>query len=117
MGKLTGSLGHFEQLVLTSLMALRHEAYGLQIYSKMCELAGDQVNLGSMYVTLDRLRRKGYVTSKAEKGTPERGGKPKRFYRLEPAGLEALRHSLETAARLSETFYQSWRKKWGLRAK
>jgi len=43
-----------------------------------------------MYVTLDRLRRKGYVRSKDEKGTPERGGKPKPFYHLEPAGLEAI---------------------------
>ena len=87
------------------------ESYGLKIYGKMCELAGDQVNLGAMFVTLDRLRRKGYVTSKADKRTPEHGGKPKRFYHLEPAGLEALRHSVEVEARICETFNQSWGKK------
>ncbi len=116
MAKLTDSLGQFEQLVLTAVMALRDGAYGMPIYSKVCELADRQVNLGSVYVTLDRLQNKGYVASTVAEGTPERGGKPKRFYRLEAAGLRALEESVATAARVSESFYASskvgkWRPK------
>ena len=87
-------------------MALCDQAYGVPIHSKVCELADRQVNLGSVYVTLDRLQSKGYVASRVAEGLPRRG-KPKRVYRLEPAGLRALEESVETAARVSESFYES----------
>ena len=106
--KLTPSLGQFEQLIMTAVLTLRDQAYGSQIFSKVCELADKQMNLGSMYVTLDRLEKKGYVKSKVEKGSSERGYKPRKFYRLEPAGEQALQESVETAARISEAFDQSW---------
>ncbi len=109
--KLTESLGQFEQLILTAVMALKDDAYGMQIYSKVCEMADREMNLGSVYVTLDRLQKKGYVTSKVAGGGPERGGKPRRFYSLRPAGMQALRESVETATRISETFWRFG--KWG----
>ena len=71
------SLGQFEQLILTAVAALQEEAYGLEVYSKVCELAGREMNLGSMYVTLERLKKKGYVSSKVAEGGTERGGRPR----------------------------------------
>ena len=106
--KLTPSLGQFEQLILMAVRAQGDQAYGSQVFSKVCELADKQMNLGSMYVTLDRLETKGYLKSKIEKGTSERGFKPRKFYRLEPAGEQALQESVETAARISQAFDQSW---------
>ena len=103
--KLTESLGQFEQMVLTAVMTLKDDAYGMQIYSKVCELADREMNLGSVYVTLDRLQKKGYVSSKVAQGGPERGGKPRRFYSLTPPGLQALRESVETATRISDSFW------------
>ncbi len=105
------ALGQFEQLVLNALVALRGDGYGLQVYRKMNELSGKEVNLGSMYVTLDRLERKGYVTSKEEKGTPGRGGKKRKNYHLEPAGLLALQEAMEMASRLSQ-FFNKAKKIW-----
>jgi PadR family transcriptional regulator PadR len=101
--KLTVSLGQFEQLILTAVMVLQDDAYGMQIHSKVCELADREMSLGSVYVTLDRLQKKGYVSSKVADGGPERGGKPRRFYSLRPAGEQALRESVETATRISES--------------
>ena len=50
------SLGQFEQLVLTAILTLYDEAYGVTIHSKVQELAGSKpVSLGAIYVTLDRL--------------------------------------------------------------
>lgn len=116
MTRLTNSLGQFEQMILTAVMKLSDGAYGMQIYSKVCELADRQVNLGSVYVGLDRLKKKGYVTSTVEKRKPERGSKPRRFYRVEGAGFQALSESVETAARVSEWFAEAkkagtWKKK------
>src|SRR6516162_8793933 len=103
--KLTASLGQFEQLVLTAVMTLQDDAYGLQIYSKVCELAGRQMSLGSTYVTLDRLQKKGYISSKVADGGPERGGLPQKFYTVQPKGEKALLASVETATRISESFW------------
>jgi PadR family transcriptional regulator PadR len=85
------SLGQFEQLVLTAILTLRDEAYGVTIHSKVQELARPKaVSLGAVYVTLDRLEDKGMVASWLSDPTPERGGRAKRCYRLEALGERAL---------------------------
>jgi len=86
-------------------MTLQDDAYGLQIYSKVCELAGRQMSLGSTYVTLDRLQKKGFLSSKVADGGPDRGGMPRKFYTMRPKGEQALRESVETATRISESFW------------
>ena len=103
--KLTASLGQFEQLVLSAVMALQEDAYGMQIYSKVCELAGREMSLGSTYVTLDRLQKKGYISSKVADGGPDRGGLPRKFYTMRPKGEQALLAAVETATRISESFW------------
>ena len=50
----------FEQSILAAVAALGEDAYGLAIYNKLFEFEDDP-NQGSMYVTLDRLERKGYL--------------------------------------------------------
>jgi PadR family transcriptional regulator PadR len=46
-----------------------------------------------VYAALDRLQRAGLVSSRVGAPTPERGGRAKRFYQLEPAGAYALHRS------------------------
>lgn len=95
------SAGQFEQLVLTAILALRDDAYGVSIHAKVADLAKPRsVSLGAVYVTLDRLEDKGYVASWLADPTPERGGRSKRFYRLEALGERALRESLNLAHRV-----------------
>src|ERR1700721_4869432 len=81
------SVGQFEQLVMTAILALRDDAYGVSIHSKVEDLAKPKaVSLGAVYVTLDRLEDKGYLASWLSDPTPERGGRAKRFYRLRALG-------------------------------
>ncbi len=69
------SLGQLEQLILTAVLTLREEAYGVTIQSKVQALAHPRaVSLGAVYVTLDRLEDKGLLTSWLSDPTPERGG-------------------------------------------
>src|SRR4051794_23092056 len=85
------SLGQFEQLVLTAVLTLRDDAYGITIHAKVAQLARPKdVSLGAIYVTLDRLEDKGFVSSWLSDPTPERGGRAKRCYRLETLGERAL---------------------------
>lgn len=107
------SLGQFEQLVLTAVLTLRDDAYGVTIHARVAELAHPkQVSLGAVYVTLDRLEDKGLVTSWLSDPTPERGGRAKRCYRLEALGERALEESAATAKRIWDGVVDVWGKDW-----
>src|SRR6202522_2819456 len=105
------SLGQFEQLVLTAILARREDAYGVTIHSKVQELAAPKaISLGAVYVTLDRLEDKGLVSSRLTDPTPERGGRAKRCYQLEALGERALEESAVTAKRMWDGIVEVWGK-------
>ena len=110
------SLGQFEQLVLTAILMLRDDAYGVTIHSKVEELVRPKaIALGAVYVTLDRLEDKGLVASWLSEPTAERGGRAKRCYRIEALGERALQESAVTAKRIWDSIAQVWGKDWGKR--
>jgi len=84
-------LGELELMILLALVRLGDDAYGVPISKELLELAGREVALGSVYAGLDRLERKRFLTSKMGDPTPERGGRAKRFFRVTPAGIRALK--------------------------
>src|SRR6476659_3967458 len=88
-------LGDMEHLVLLAILRLGQEAYGIPILDEVCARSGRDVSRATVYVALKRLEQKGLVASKLGESTPERGGRAKRFYRLKPNGLKALRESRE----------------------
>jgi len=107
------SLGQFEQLVLTAILALHEDAYGVTIHAKVEELAQPKaVSLGAVYVTLDRLEDKGLLSSWLSDPTPERGGRAKRCYRLEAQGERVLRDAALAAKRMWESSVEAWGKEW-----
>ena len=55
---------------------------------------------GAVYTTLDRLEGKGLLSCRLEDGTPERGGRARRFYRLTAAGASALNVARSTIDRM-----------------
>jgi DNA-binding PadR family transcriptional regulator len=107
------ALGQFEQLVMTAILTLRDDAYGVTIHAKVEELARPKpVSLGAVYVTLDRLEDKGLVASWLSDPTPERGGRRRRYYKLEALGERALQESALTAKRIWEGIAAIWGKEW-----
>ena len=89
-------LGEFEQMVLLSIMRLGEEAYGLAIKDELESTAGRSPSSGSLYTTLDRMERKGLLESYAGDSSSERGGRPRRYVKLTPAGQEMLARSRST---------------------
>lgn len=85
------NLGEFEQMALLAVMRLGEEAYGASIQEELDRTGERSAAISSIYITLTRLESKGLVRSEMGEPTGERGGKPRRYFRLEPAGLEALR--------------------------
>jgi len=88
-------LGEFEQIVLLAILRLADEAYGVPIRREIEKRTGRSLTVGALYRTLDRLEAKGYVVSWFSDPVPERGGRSKRYFRLEPLGVRALRETQE----------------------
>jgi PadR family transcriptional regulator PadR len=94
------TLGFFEQAVLLAIVRLGDRAYGRAILAEVQERLNRDVSAGAIYATLDRLEAKGLTSSRLGTGTPERGGRARRFYTTEPAGIRALAQSRAVAADL-----------------
>lgn len=90
------SLGEFEQLVLLACLQLGDEAYTVSVVDEIQERSGREVSHSAVYVALRRLEDKGLLSSELGDSTPERGGRPKRFFRAEPEALPALRDARDT---------------------
>jgi len=95
-----GYLGEFEQMVLLAVARLEGDAYGMSIVQELSETTGTEPAVASVYAALDRLERGGLVASSVGSPTPERGGRAKRFFRLVPAGADALVRSRAALAAL-----------------
>jgi DNA-binding PadR family transcriptional regulator len=103
------ALGRFEQLLLTAILTLDDEAYGVPIHTRVADLAAPRaISLGAVYVTLDRLEDKGLVRSWMSPPTSDRGGRAKRCFRLTAAGERALRESAASIHRLHEALKAAW---------
>lgn len=104
-------LGPFEQLVLAAILRCGQKAYGVSIHESVETLSASRpVAIGAVYATLERMEDKGLIRSWLSDPTPERGGRSRRYYRLEQDGEQALRESLAAARRLSEAVEQIWGK-------
>jgi DNA-binding PadR family transcriptional regulator len=95
-------LGEVEQLVLLAVLRLGDEdAYAVPIRALIQREAGVELSRGTIYVTLERLERKGYVASWFSEPQAVRGGKARRHYRLKPPGLTAVRAAKRAVDRLA----------------
>jgi PadR family transcriptional regulator PadR len=94
-------LGEVEQLVLLAALRLGDDAYAVAVRDEIETRASIALSRVTVYITLDRLERKGYLQSWFADPTPERGGKAKRCFRLEPEGIRALRSSMHALDRLA----------------
>ena len=86
-----GVLGGFEHQVLLAVARLGHESYSAPIVLELEERTGQSVSSVKVYVTLRRLEARGLVASHFEPPPPPEGGRERRVFALEPAGLAALR--------------------------
>jgi DNA-binding PadR family transcriptional regulator len=93
-------LGEFEAVVLMAALHLGPRAYGSAILDEIERRTRRPVSRGAVYVTLDRLERKGLLRSTLQDGPPERGGRPHRLVRVTSRGRRALRDALQVVARM-----------------
>lgn len=95
-------LGEFEEIVLLAVMRLGSNAYGVTIRQTVEEVARRSTSIGAIYTTLERLEEKGFVSSRQGEATPERGGRAKRYFKIEASGVQALNKAEAIRSRLRE---------------
>ena len=87
-------LGEFELLVLLATMSLGDGAYPLAITRNIETRTGRKVSRAAVLITLGRMEDKDLVRSSYGQPTPERGGRPKRFFEVKSRGLHAVQEML-----------------------
>jgi PadR family transcriptional regulator PadR len=88
--------------VLLAILRLGDNAYGVTISAEITACTSREPAPGALYTTLDRLEDKGLVTSRLGDPTPQRGGRAKRYFALNPKGLDAITRAQQSYRRLLE---------------
>jgi PadR family transcriptional regulator len=83
-------LGNLELMVLLALLRVRKAAYGVPISREIAQQTGRDVAIGSVYAALERLERKGFVSSALGDPSPERGGRAKRYFQITGTGIREV---------------------------
>lgn len=94
------TLGEFELLVLLAVLRLNDEACAVPVREEIETRTGRAVARGAVYMTLDRLVRKGHLRESAAPGGAERGGRPRRLFHVTAQGREATKHALDGLRRM-----------------
>jgi PadR family transcriptional regulator, regulatory protein PadR len=103
-GILSFMLGELEVLILFAVVQCEEDAYGVGIHSVILERTLRDVPMGSIYVSLDRLERKGLLTSDWSMPQAMPGGRRRRVYKISDAGRKALQAHRESFLAMSRGF-------------
>jgi DNA-binding PadR family transcriptional regulator len=88
------SLAEFELLVMLATLRLGPaEAYTVSIAADIGERTDRSVRRANVFTTLQRLERKGLVSTRLSEPRDERGSRPRRLVTVEPEGLAAIRET------------------------
>ncbi len=96
-------LGEFEEIVLLTVGVLYDAAYGVAIKEEIQEKLNRKVSVGAMQSALRRMEEKGFLTSREGESNENRGGKPKRYFRITAFGKQALEYNKQVRNQLWDT--------------
>lgn len=86
-------LGELEEIALLTIAILYMEAYGVSIKEEIESRLKRVVSMGALHAALIRMEDKGYVKSFDGEVTPERVGRPRRYYQITALGKKAIEHA------------------------
>lgn len=93
-------VAEFELLVLLAALQCGESAYSVAVHAELERRSGRPASMGAVYVTLERLETKGFLTSRLGEPTAARGGRAKRFYTVTRAGRAAVKDECRLIRRM-----------------
>jgi len=94
------SLGDLEQQVLLAVLRLEGNAYSASIVEELEERTGREVAPAAVYIALRRLEENGVASSQMRSPPDAEGGRPRRYFAVEPQGRALLRQARRRLERL-----------------
>jgi DNA-binding PadR family transcriptional regulator len=91
------TLQHFELHVLLAMLRHRDETYSVPLVLALEKATGRTVAQAAVFIALQRLERKGLVTSRLDE---REGGRTRRYFKLTKQGLAAVKEHRTEHARL-----------------
>lgn len=82
-----------EELFLLAIFRIGQDAYLVNIRAHLKEHAEKTWPFGSIYITLEKLVKKGFIQTRAGAPSSTQGGKARKYYDLTQAGIEALQRN------------------------
>ena len=79
-----------EELFMLTIFHLKEPAYLVNIRNFLQKNTSKDWAFGSLYITLDKLRKKGFVDTYTGQPRHTRGGKAIQYYRLTEEGIRVL---------------------------
>lgn len=97
----TNYLGELEQMLLLTILRAGEDATGYMVRTELEETAGREISKGTFYVTLDRMKEKGFVAWEVREPSEGPSRVPQRHFSVTPTGRQELRKSLGALRRLT----------------
>jgi len=94
-----------EEIVLLAVWKLKDPAYGVTIRKLVQDMTARYWSVGAVYVPLERLEKKGFLSSESSAPRPERGGRRRRHFRITRAGLREL----DALHRMNSSVWEGYR--------
>jgi PadR family transcriptional regulator PadR len=94
-------LQHFEFAVVGAVNSLKKKAYPAEISRFLSSELSKQVSLAQVFVSLERLEDKGFVSSEVIIPEPVRGGRRRRVFQVEASGIQAWEKTAAAFTRMS----------------
>ncbi len=89
-------LGEFEEIVILTIGVLNNSAYSVLIKDEIESRLARTVSMGALHTALKRLEDKGYLKSFSGETTPERVGRPRRYFEITATGKKAIQSTKAT---------------------
>jgi DNA-binding PadR family transcriptional regulator len=89
-----------EEMVLLTIWRLKDEAYGVSVRRQIRKDTGKDYTYGTLYGLLRQMDHKGYIRKTLGEPLPKKGGRSKTYFKLTPAGIQALKDAIMLHNRL-----------------
>ena len=93
-----------EELFLLAILGVGKDAYLVNIREHLKQKAGREWAFGSIYITLEKLRKRGLITAHVGEPSSRQGGKAIKYYALTREGIQALRENKRLHDRMWKEF-------------
>lgn len=86
-------LGELEHQVLLATLRLGGEAYSVPLVLELESRTGHEVSQSSVFIVLQRLEKKGLLSSRMDDSSKARTGRVRRYFRLTPEAVGRLKET------------------------